>query len=480
MNDNVNIKAPQLSPLGLVILLCGAFLVVFDVFVVNLAIPSIQKNMGTDLSEGSLIIAVYSLVFGSCLVIGGRLGDRYGRQRMFSLGLFTFSLISFGCGLAPSTYFLIFVRALQGISAALLFPQIYTLLHVLYDEAGRTRAFGALGVTLGMGAIAGQVFGGFLVWGNLFDLGWRLIFLINLPFGIIAGILAKKIPESCGLSTNLDLVGALFITCCIGLFLISVLEGPAQGWPMWTVICLICSPCIGGMFIFVERRIKYSGKMPIIDMALLSNKRFSIVLITIVLIYSTPSSLFLCFSLTAQNGFGETPLTVGILLMPMSIGLIIASFMSARLVKYFGNVAVISGMILYAIGFLWMAWLAPRTGIMALKQASYLMGMIIFGFGQGISGPPLLNLAIGSVSKEYAGMAGGIVSTAQQLGMAIGVGLGTLIFSLALKASLAKYSNFDSYNWALAIILSWNAFLILVSAALITFSNMRYNKTTYS
>ncbi len=169
------------SALALTILLLGGFITVFDLFVVNVAIPSMQADLGVSFAEIGFVIAGYELAFGVLLIAGGRLGDRHGRRRLFALGMAGFAVTSFLCGIAPDATSLIFARLLQGATGAILFPQVYALLRVMYDDAGRRKAFGLLGMTLGLAAIAGQVFGGLLVESDLFGLGWRIIFLINLP-----------------------------------------------------------------------------------------------------------------------------------------------------------------------------------------------------------------------------------------------------------------------------------------------------------
>lgn len=171
--------------LGLSILLLAGFVTIFDLFVVNVAIPSMQASLGASLPQIGFIIAGYELAFGVLLITGGRLGDINGRRRLFVLGMAGFTLASALCGLAPNVETLIGARIAQGLTAALLFPQVYASIRVNFSANDSRRAFGLLGMTLGLAAIAGQVMGGFLVEANLFDLGWRTIFLINIPIGLL-------------------------------------------------------------------------------------------------------------------------------------------------------------------------------------------------------------------------------------------------------------------------------------------------------
>lgn len=169
---------------------------IFDLFVVNVAIPSIQAGLGANFAEIGLIVAGYELAFGVLLITGGRLGDRFGRRRLFIIGMAGFTLASAFCGLAPDTGYLISARVLQGLAAALLFPQVYASIRVNFAGNDRRKAFGLLGMTLGLAAIAGQVLGGWLVHVDLFGLSWRTLFLINVPVGVLAILAARSIPES--------------------------------------------------------------------------------------------------------------------------------------------------------------------------------------------------------------------------------------------------------------------------------------------
>nr|WP_242502697.1 MFS transporter [Serratia sp. 1D1416] len=211
---------------GLPVLLLGGFVTVFDLFVVNVAAPVIQRQFAADFSGVGLIVAGYELAFGVLLIAGGRLGDRFGRRRMFSLGMLGFALTSALCGAASSLGMLIVARFLQGAAAALLFPQIYALLRVLYNPHQRRRAFAWLGMTLGLAAIFGQILGGFIIEANVFGSGWRMIFLINLPIGGLALLAARRLPESrLPQAQRLDGVGLLLAASGLLLLLVPLLEG---------------------------------------------------------------------------------------------------------------------------------------------------------------------------------------------------------------------------------------------------------------
>jgi len=485
MSDGQAVKSPftttttKLSPWGLGVLLTGAFVVVFDVFVVNVAIPSLKADLGASFAEAGMVIAIYALAFGASLIVGGRLGDIFGRRRVFSLGMAGFAATSLLCGIAPTPLFLILARILQGISAALLFPQVYTLLRVLHGDEARSRAFGHLGMILGLAAIAGQLLGGLIVWCDLFGFGWRMIFFVNLPIGLAAAVLARMLPESrAPTATGLDLPGAILAVVALALLLVSLLEGSAQGWPIWTFGCILLAMLVGMLFVRREVRVNTIGRTPIIDMALFANRDFTFSVLAILLVYSTPASFFLCFSLTTQTGFGVTPINAGALLTPMSIGFVLASLLAPRLVRRFGPAAIVCGMALYAAGFLWLGCTADDIAT-GLSDISYLAGMTMFGIGQGLSGPPLLNIAIGRIGAEDAGMASGIISTVQQLGAAFGIALAGIVFADALAGNSAE-SIADRYTGALAAAMVADVSVITTAAALLLLIAKSSAEATFS
>lgn len=462
------------SPLGLAILLLGGFMTVFDLFVVNVAIPSMQADLGASFAEIGFVIAGYELAFGVLLIAGGRLGDRHGRRRLFSLGMIGFAVTSFLCGIAPNTTSLIVARLLQGAAGAILFPQIYALLRVMYDEAGRMRAFGLLGMTLGLAAIAGQVLGGLIVESDLFGLGWRIIFLVNLPIGIVAAMLARTIPESrVTEAMRVDWPGIGLATTGLLLLLLPLLEGPNVKWAAWTWASMTASAVLLAAFLIWESREGRKGRNPAIDLGLFRNGGFSAGSLVVLLIYSTSTSLFLCFALLVQSGLGLTPFEAGMLFAPASVGFVAASLLAPRLVARFGTIGIAGGALTYAAGIGWL--IVSAAGLSGKDDASTLLpALILFGFGQGLSMTPLLNLVIGFVEGRHAGMAAGIISTMQQVGGAFGVSIVGIFFVSILDSDTAQgvpqaLRHADAFAGAMI----YNLIAVLAAAALITWITRR-------
>ncbi|ELY4322620.1 MFS transporter [Cronobacter turicensis] len=418
---------------GLSVLLLAGFVTLFDLFVVNVAIPGIQSGLRADFAQISLVVAGYELAFGVLLITGGRLGDRFGRRRLFIVGMAGFTLASACCGLAPGIGYLISARVLQGLAAALLFPQVYASIRVNFEGNDRRRAFGLLGMTLGLAAIAGQVLGGWLVHVDLFGLSWRNIFLINIPVGAIAILAARAIPESTApLRPQLDWMGVVLVSIGLTLLLVPLIEGAVQGWPAWSLWSPGVALVLLALFYRQQERRRRAGKWLLVDMRLMSKRQFALGTLLVLLVYSTSSSFFLCFALLAQTGLGLDPFLAGSLFAPCSVGFVLASLAAPRLVARNGTRTLFWGGLIYAV---FIGVLMAQVGISGaeLKLATLIPALIMIGAGQGYIMTPLLNLVLGFVDEAESGMASGVISTVQQVGAALGVAVVGILFHGALS-----------------------------------------------
>lgn len=418
--------------LGLSVLLLAGFVTIFDLFVVNVAIPSMQADLDASFAQIGFIVAGYELAFGVLLITGGRLGDLFGRRRLFVIGVAGFTLASALCGLAPSAEFLIGARVLQGLAAALLFPQVYASIRVNFDGDDSRRAFGLLGMTLGLAAIAGQVLGGWLVHVNLFGLGWRSIFLINVPIGLFAIAAARYIPESrAPQRPTLDWVGVALVSAGLTLLLVPLIEGPGQGWPAWSLLSLGVAVLLLALFHRQQEQRRMAGELPLVDMRLLTERRFALGALLVLLVYSTSSSFFLCFALLVQTGLGLDPFVAGSIFAPCSAGFVLASLAAPKLVARWGTRAILGGALVYAVSIGLMIAQVQAAGA-ELEPIRLIPVLIVVGAGQGFIMTPLLNLVLGFVTEAQAGMASGVISTVQQVGAALGVAVVGILFSSAL------------------------------------------------
>ncbi|MBP7456561.1 MAG: MFS transporter, partial [Ottowia sp.] len=438
MNSNSCLSTPPARAvsgppwLGLSVLLLAGFVTIFDLFVVNVAIPSMQADLDANFAQIGFIVAGYELAFGVLLITGGRLGDLFGRRRLFVIGMAGFTLASALCGLAPSAEFLIGARVLQGLAAALLFPQVYASIRVNFDGDDSRRAFGLLGMTLGLAAIAGQVLGGWLVHADLFGLGWRSIFLINVPIGLFAIAAARTIPESrAPQRPALDWMGVALVSAGLTLLLVPLIEGPGQGWPAWSLLSLGVAVLLLALFHRQQEQRRMAGGLPLVDMRLLAQRRFALGAVLVLLVYSTSSSFFLCFALLVQTGLGLDPFMAGSIFAPCSVGFVLASLAAPRLVARWGTRAIVAGAMVYAVSIgllIAQVWMAGAE----LVPARLIPVLVVVGAGQGFIMTPLLNLVLGFVDEAQAGMASGVISTVQQVGAALGVAVVGILFAAAL------------------------------------------------
>ena len=435
----------SVSPTAMALLMAAAFLSVFDIFVVNVALPSLQYALQASLSQASLVVAVYELSFGMALISSSRLGDRYGRRRLFGWGVASFSAASVLCGLATDITVLIAARIVQGATAALMFPQVYAILRVSVPAHRQRSAFAKLGAALGLAALSGQVVGGWLLQADLLGLGWRMIFLINLPVGALILTLLRRIPESRETDgAQLDPWTALALAAGVFGVLLGLMEGPAQHWPVWSLGSLL-----GGVALLIliarhQQALQQSGRPVLLDMQLLRRSDFGQASVLVVLLYSTAGSFFISFALLSQNGMALTPLQAGLLFAPASAAFMLASLAAPLLVRRLGNRAIVIGGLLHVAAFGGLAFHAmhhPSAADIGTLQAL----TIIVGAAQGLTMTPLLNLILGRVPISQAGSASGLLATLQQVGAALGVCVITLLYTSALQGGTGLGAYQDGF-----------------------------------
>lgn len=479
MNSKINFQdihsgATHTPPwLGLSVLLLAGFVTIFDLFVVNVAIPNIQNQLEASFSQIGFIVAGYELAFGVLLITGGRLGDLFGRRRLFIIGMAGFTLASTLCGLAPTAFWLIIARVLQGLAAALLFPQVYASIRVNFEGDDSRRAFGLLGMTLGLAAIAGQILGGWLVHADLFGLGWRSIFLINIPIGLLAIASARYIPETrAPHGQGLDSTGVVLISLALSLLLIPLIQSSEYGWPASSLAALAAAGLLFIIFYKQQERRRCAGHSPLVDMQLLAQPRFALGVLLVLLVYSTASSFFLCFALLLQSGLGLSPFHAGSIFAPASVGFVAASLGAPRLVTRYGTRAITFGAMGYAVSFACLigqvAWAGAQT-----EPAHLIPALIFLGACQGLIMTPLLNLVLGFVNEDQAGMASGVVSSIQQVGAALGVAVVGLLFTAGQHSGAAVSSLAEQYASAFVMGMSYN----LLASVLISFLLLALSKT---
>ena len=438
-------------------MLCASFLVTLDFFVVNVSIPSIRASLHASFADLQLVIASYGLTYSVLLISGGRLGDIYGRKRMFLTGVTGFTSASVLCGMAPSPVFLIASRALQGSMAAMLFPQVLSVIQVTFPVHERAKAFGFFGTVVGTASFSGNVLGGLLVSANVFGLAWRPIFLINLPIGIFAVVAARRtIKESRSpKARRLDLGGVALMTASLSMLLYPLVKGREADWPWWTYASMACSVMVMVLFVRYERRVTERGGSPLVELSLFHDRAFVIGLFSSVCFFSTTASFFLISTIFLQNGLGYSARDAGLTFASFALAFLCSSLSSVRVQPKLGSRIINLGAALMMTGLIALLWTARSRGA-ALTGLELAPALMIYGTGQGFVMPTLISTVLINIKGHDAGSASGVLTTVQQCSFATGVAvIGTVFFS-----ALGHQAGVDIFVHALSTAFSVNICLL--------------------
>jgi MFS family permease len=449
---------------SLAVILSAAFLVGLDFFVVNVSIPAIRADLHATFAEVQLVIASYGLTYAVLLISGGRLGDVYGRKRMFIWGVSAFTAASLLCGVAPSPVFLIAARALQGVAGALLFPQVLSILQVTFPVTERAKAFGLFGTVIGTSSFSGNVLGGLLVSADIFGLGWRPIFLINLPLGLLTVLAATRfVKESRSpKARHLDLGGVAILVAGLTLLLYPLIQGREAGWPTWAFVSMAAS--IPMMFLFVkyEQRVTAKGGAPLVELGLFHDQIFVIGLFSGVCFFSGAAAFFLISTVFLQNGLGYSPREAGFTFSSFAVAFLLSSLSSVRVQPKLGSRIINLGAALMITGLAALLWLTHWRGA-ALTGLELAPVLLIYGTGQGFVMPTLISTILINIRGHDAGSASGVLSTVQQLSFATGVAaIGTVFFS-----ALGGLTSPEAFIGALRTAFTVNICLLAITFTLI-------------
>ncbi|MBE7171560.1 MAG: MFS transporter [Williamsia sp.] len=408
--------------LELIIVLSAPLLSVIDVFIVNVAIPAIQKGVHANDAEIQLVIAAYLLGYASFLITGGRAGDQYGRKKVFFWGMFAFTVASALCGLSTNPLQLNITRFIQGFSASFMVPQTIAFIQVLFPEAReRAKAISLFGITLGSAATIGQVLGGYLSASHFVIEGWRLIFFINVPIGVVTLWATHRYVNETrpNLHNKFDYWGTGVLTVALVCLILPLIEGREKGWPLWTLILLVLSFGIFRYFISDQKQKLARNKNPIVDVRLFKIKDFNIGLLAVLFHFMLHTAYLLLSAVYLQNGLGLSALDCGLYFILPGILFVVSSVWASKLMLRFGKRVLQAGAACMFITFiLQIQYLVPGANkgvIIALMGA--------WGLGNGMVLPSLLTVALKSVPVEHAGGAAGVYSTFQQTASALGVSI---------------------------------------------------------
>ncbi|MEV6974964.1 MFS transporter [Kitasatospora sp. NPDC093806] len=425
--------------IALAIVMTASFMDLVDVTIVNIAIPSIQESTGASFSAVQWVTGGYALAFAIGLITGGRLGDIHGRKRLFLIGMAGFTLASALCGLANGPEMLVAMRILQGGTAALMVPQVLSIVHATFPAEERGKVFGLYGAVVGLGAVTGPMIGAVLTEWDLFGLGWRPIFLINLPVGI-AGLLLGRVfigESKAERALRLDLPGVLLASAGLLMLIYPLTHGREAGWPLWGHLMMAGSLPVFALFVAYERVKARRDGSPLVELSLFRVKSFAAG-IGVQLTFGVVSGIFfLVWTLYMQLGLGWSPLKAGATGIPFSLAVSTAAGLSVQqLVPRFGRKVLQAGALVMAAGVLLYVWEAERygTGIAPWQMA---LPLVVMGVGMGLIVAPITDAVLAEVPREHAGSASGLINTVNQVGLALGLGLVSVAFFGALPAGEA-------------------------------------------
>jgi EmrB/QacA subfamily drug resistance transporter len=453
--------------IALIVVLVAAFMELLDATIVSVAAPAIAQDLGAGEAALQWTLAGYTLALGSGLITGGRIGDQFGRRRVFLMGLSAFAAASAACALAPTAGVLVATRVAQGLAGGLMVPQVFGIIRSSFAPAARAKAFGAYGAVLGVASVAGPLLGGVLVDADLFGLGWRTIFWVNVPVAAIGLVLGmRSLPESSsGDRSRLDLPGAFLASLASVLLLMPLIQGREWGWPWWGFCLLALSVPTLAVFLRRERRLVARDGRPVLDPALLRVKAFAGGLVVSVLFFGAIGSFFFLLALYLQLGTGRTALETGLIILPYAIGSMITSGVGVALIERGGRALLAGGSLALAMSQL-ILLLALSDG----ADPGYwrlAMPLLIGGLGLGLTAPSLFNVVLSGVPAKDAGAAGGVLSTVGQVGNAAGVAVLGVLFFAALDSALAGGSApRTAFGEAFIAILPWQIACYVSAAAL--------------
>ena len=410
----------QRRPWSLLILLSVAqFMVILDATVVNVALPSIARSLSFTPANLQWVATAYVLVSGGLVLLGGRATDVIGRRRIFLAGMAVFTIASLASGLAPSAGVLIAARAAQGAGAAMLTPAALSIITTAYVGAQRAAALGIWGAIGGGGAAVGVLAGGVLTsW-----LGWRSVFLINVPVGLVAGLLSLRMVPSARATgsgrRDLDLPGAFLAVAGLATFAYSLASAPAHGWASArTVLLLVLAVLLLAAFALAERHAQRSGRRPLVTPQIWRNR--SLVASVLVMFASTGLlvATFFLNTLYLQDVLGASPLRVGLEFLPLALVIGVGAHLASRFLPRAGSrVLIVAGLAAMGGGALLLTEVTASSGY----WTGLLPGLLIIGIGTGLVLPSASITAMSDVTEDTAGLASGLMSTAHEIGGALGV-----------------------------------------------------------
>jgi EmrB/QacA subfamily drug resistance transporter len=441
----------------LTLMMVGQFMALVDATIVNVALPTMQSDLHASGAALQLVVSGYAISYAMLLITGARLGDMRGPKPLFQLGLLTFTASSLVCGVSPNVGVLVVARFVQGAGAAAMVPQLFSVIQRQFTGTARLRALGIYTATLALGSAVGQVGGGLLVTSDVFGLGWRSVFLVNVPIGIVLALLIPRFvtqtSDDVGATQRkLDLRGLAVITTSVLLVVLPLVLGHQEGWPAWTWVSVVVGALGLVAFVAVEKRVAATGGHPLLNFDVLQAHGMPAALISLAVGMVGYGGFLFSLALHLQDGLGDSALHAGVTLLP-AVGVFgLIGMFWRRLPPRWHHLLPIAGYVVAALGYVVLAdyLRAGNAGV-----PIYLL-LAIVGAGLGMAFSPLLTLAMVNVQPHAAPDASGLLTTTMQLSQVVGVAVFGSVF-----LSVAAHHHAHASGHAIA---STFAFLAAVTA----------------
>jgi EmrB/QacA subfamily drug resistance transporter len=416
------------------VVLIGAFMILLDATIVNVAVPTIQRSLHAAYSQVEWVISGYALAYGLLLIPAGRAGDRIGHKKTFLAGLAGFTAASVLCGTSGSPAELVAWRVVQGAMAGIMNPPILAVIQAIFPPKERGKAFGLYGAVAGVSTALGPLAGGLLIAWNLHGWDWRPIFLVNLPIGVIGFALALRlVPESHGKADRLDVIGIVLVSAAMLLLTYPLIQGQSAGWPAWTFGCLAAAPVVAAGFVFWERFVVRRGKTPLVNVSLFANRSFAAGTGVSLVYFAGFIGLLFVLSLYLQIGLGFSALRAGLTILPFAAGTFFGAAFSDPVARRIGRGVLILGSAVVALGIAAVIAVIHAEGP-SLAGVQLLPALLIGGLGSGLVIAPNVDVVLSRIGWQDAGSASGVLNASQRLGQAIGVAVVGVAFFGSLGA----------------------------------------------
>ena len=451
--------------LMLIVLLCGQFMALLDVTVVNVAMPTLGRSLHASGAELQLVIAGYTVSYAMLLITGARLGDIVGRRRMFLIGVGGFTLASLTCGLAPNIGVLIAARFVQGAGAAAMMPQIMTVIQLRFSGTARARALSAYTAILSSGFVAGQVIGGVLVTADLFGSSWRPVFLVNVPIGLAVLLLLPRVmpADVPGRTRRLDVPGLLVAVPAVCLVVLPLMLGHQENWPAWSLACIGGGLALVPVFLFVERRVAARGGQPLLSLSVFRAPGLLPGLATMTLLMVTYGGFLFSFAIHLQAGLGDSALRAGLTCAPCAAAFGVCGYFWRRLPAAWHPYLTVCGAAVATAGYA-LVGLVLRSG--GSGGAWLQVFLITVGAFLAVAFSPLVTQALVRVPPHQAADASGLLTTAMQLSQAVGVAVFGSLFLTVDGSGAARAAEVSATSGhALFVTLAWIAVTLAAGAA---------------